>query len=163
MKREGALRNGELSTLTFHASPIMNLLFKHIRWCSEGREHSGDLRIGRGRVLETGHGLTPHRRERVIDGVGYLALPGLINAHDHITFVQNSPYTDTGERYEHRHDWRRGLNGHTQLNYSGGASDNQKLWGELRFLIGGATSTIGSGEVEGFLRNLDRFEALTCY
>ncbi len=64
----------------------MNLLFKHIRWCSEGREHSGDLRIGRGRVLETGHGLAPHRRERVIDGTGYLALPGLINAHDHLDF-----------------------------------------------------------------------------
>ena len=84
--------------------------------------------------------------------------PGLINAHDHISFIQNDPYTDSGERYEHRHDWREGLNGHTEINASGGASDNQKLWGELRFLIGGATATIGSGEVEGFLRNLDRFD-----
>ncbi len=62
----------------------MNLLIKHIRWYSEGRERSGDLRLGRGRVLDTGRGLTPHRRERVIDGAGYLALPGLINAHDHL-------------------------------------------------------------------------------
>lgn len=62
----------------------MNLLIKHIRWYSEGREGAGDLRLGRGRVVETGRGLAPHRRERVIDGAGYLALPGLINAHDHL-------------------------------------------------------------------------------
>lgn len=64
----------------------MNLLLKHIRWYSEGREHAGDLRLGRGRVLETGAGLTPQRRERVIDGDGFLALPGLLNAHDHLDF-----------------------------------------------------------------------------
>ena len=82
--------------------------------------------------------------------------PGLINAHDHITFIQNNPYTDTGERYEHRHDWRLGLNGHTEINASGSASNDAKRWGELRFLMSGATSTIGSGDVDGFLRNLDR-------
>ena len=68
--------------------------------------------------------------------------PGLINSHDHITFTQNAPYTDTGERYEHRHDWRRGLNGHTEIDSSGGASDNQIRWGELRFLVGCATSNL---------------------
>ena len=82
--------------------------------------------------------------------------PSLINSHDHITFIQNSPYNDTGERYEHRHDWRRGLNGHTEINASGGASGDQIRWGELRFLMGGATSTVGSGSATGFLRNLDR-------
>ena len=82
--------------------------------------------------------------------------PALINAHDHITYIQNDPYTDTGERYEHRHEWRRGLNGHTEISSTGNASTNAKHWGELRFLIGGATSTIGSGDVTGLLRNLDR-------
>jgi large repetitive protein len=95
---------------------------------------------------------------RVVCPEGVIS-PGLINAHDHITFIQNSPYTDTGERYEHRHDWRRGLNGHTEIDANGSASDDAKLWGELRFLMSGATSTIGSGEVEGFLRNLDRANA----
>ena len=70
----------------------MNLLIKHIRWYSEGRERSGDLRLGRGRVLDTGRGLTPHRRERVIDGAGYLALPGLINAHDHRIALEEPCY-----------------------------------------------------------------------
>lgn len=82
--------------------------------------------------------------------------PGLINSHDHLTFIQNDPYNDTGERYEHRHDWRRGRNGHTEINASGGASGDEIRWGELRYLMGGATSTIGSGGADGFLRNLDR-------
>ncbi len=82
--------------------------------------------------------------------------PGLINAHDHITFAQNSPVRDTGERYEHRHDWRSGLRGHTEVPVPGGASDDNIRWGELRFLFGGGTSVNGSGGVAGILRNLDR-------
>ncbi len=62
----------------------------------------------------------------------------------------------TGERFEHRHDWRRGLNGHTRIPYSSGASHAEIAWGELRHLMGGATSLNGSGSVSGFLRNLDR-------
>ena len=82
--------------------------------------------------------------------------PGLINAHDHLTFAQNPPYTVTAERYEHRHDWRRGLHGHTRLSSTGSATNDQVAWGELRFVMGGATSVNGSGGVNGFLRNLDR-------
>jgi cytosine/adenosine deaminase-related metal-dependent hydrolase len=82
--------------------------------------------------------------------------PALINTHDHITYTQNSPYNDTGERYEHRHDWRKGLNGHTKITTPGGASADQVHWGELRFLLGGAASTVGSGSASGLLRNLDK-------
>jgi cysteine-rich repeat protein len=82
--------------------------------------------------------------------------PALINAHDHITFTHNEPYTDTGERYEHRHDWRLGKNGHTKIGSSGGASKDEIRWGELRFVLGGATSTVGSGSATGLLRNLDK-------
>ncbi|AKT35940.1 DUF4215 domain-containing protein [Chondromyces crocatus] len=82
--------------------------------------------------------------------------PGLINTHDHITYTQNWPYTPTDERYEHRHDWRRGNGGHTRINTPGNASANQIRWGELRHLLGGATSLVGSGSATGLLRNLDR-------
>jgi hypothetical protein len=82
--------------------------------------------------------------------------PGLINAHDHLTFGQNRPYTLTPERYEHRHDWRRGLRGHQRLSSTGSATNDQMAWAELRFVMGGATAVNGSGGVAGFLRNLDR-------
>ncbi|MEJ7603579.1 MAG: hypothetical protein WKG01_37175, partial [Kofleriaceae bacterium] len=82
--------------------------------------------------------------------------PGLINTHDHITYTQNQPYNDTGIRYEHRHQWRRG-DGPTRpkIPAEGRATDDQIRWGELRFLMGGATSIIGSGGQPGILRNLD--------
>lgn len=81
--------------------------------------------------------------------------PGLINTHDHITYAQNTPPADTGERYEHRHDWRRGINCHNAISYAGSASDDEIRWGELRFVLGGATSTVGAGGTPGLLRNLD--------
>ena len=82
--------------------------------------------------------------------------PGLINTHDHITFAQNNPYNNTGERYEHRHEWRKGQNGHKSIPSQGSATGDQVSWAELRFLFGGATSTVGSGGQTGILRNLDR-------
>ena len=81
--------------------------------------------------------------------------PGLINTHDHITFTQNQPYTDAGVRYEHRHQWRRGQDAKPKITSAGGASADQIRWGELRFLMGGATSIVGSGGQVGLLRNLD--------
>ncbi len=82
--------------------------------------------------------------------------PGLINTHDHITYAQDPPYTDTGERYEQRNDWRKGKRGHTKISAAGGANADQIHWGELRFVLAGATSTVGSGGQDGLLRNLDK-------
>lgn len=82
--------------------------------------------------------------------------PGLINAHDHLTYAQNLPFAATAERYEQRHDWRAGKRGHTKITASGSATNDEMAWAELRFVMGGATSTVGSGGVTGFLRNLDR-------
>lgn len=81
--------------------------------------------------------------------------PGLINTHDHITFTQNQPYTDSGERYDDRQQWREGLDGHTAIPAPGGANGDQIRWGELRFVMGGATSIVGAGGTAGLLRNLD--------
>ncbi|CAN5205482.1 hypothetical protein BH11MYX1_BH11MYX1_38990 [soil metagenome] len=82
--------------------------------------------------------------------------PGLINTHDHITFTQNLPYNDTGERYDDRQQWRKGSGSHTKISSVGSASPAQVQWGELRFLMGGATSIVGSGGQKGLLRNLDQ-------
>ncbi|MFO0590118.1 MAG: amidohydrolase family protein [Polyangiaceae bacterium] len=82
--------------------------------------------------------------------------PGLINSHDHITFANNPPKTHGTERFEHRHDWRKGQNGHTQVSYASGASASAQQLQELRFLMSGATSVNGSNGPTGLLRNLDQ-------
>ncbi len=81
--------------------------------------------------------------------------PGLINNHDHLTYTQNSPDPDTGERFEQRNDWRIGLRGHTALQYATTDNVDQYRFGELRHVMAGATSTVASGAVDGLLRNLD--------
>lgn len=81
--------------------------------------------------------------------------PSLINAHDHISFTQNDPSNWGTERYEHRHEWRKGLNGHTKISVSGNANKDEEAWGELRNLMAGSTVMAGSGGVDGFLRNVD--------
>jgi cysteine-rich repeat protein len=82
--------------------------------------------------------------------------PGLINSHDHITY-QDPPYVATSdERYEHRHNWRKGSEGHTLISTPGGATTNELQWGELRQLMSGTTSVAGSGGTKGLLRNLDK-------
>lgn len=62
----------------------MNLLLRNLRWHSAGRDRHGDLRLRRGRIAGAGRGLAPGRYERTVDASGLLALPGLINAHDHL-------------------------------------------------------------------------------
>ncbi len=89
-----------------------------------------------------------------------LVSPGLINTHDHISFTQARPAAATSERYDHRHEWRRGLNGATKISVSQNAHALGDSWGEMRQVIAGTTSLFGSGTVPGFLRNLDRASAL---
>jgi hypothetical protein len=81
--------------------------------------------------------------------------PGLINPHDHITFAKNKPIGQGPDRYEHRHDWRIGKNGHQKLSVPGSASQQVVLAAELRFIMGGATSAASAGGQAGLLRNLD--------
>lgn len=85
--------------------------------------------------------------------------PGLINAHEHLTFL-GVPYTRTTERYEHRHDWRTAARSHTRIR-SRMAVGTEVPYAELRMVMGGATSVNGStgtlsiANQRGFLRNLD--------
>ncbi|MBP9111986.1 MAG: amidohydrolase family protein, partial [Polyangiaceae bacterium] len=81
--------------------------------------------------------------------------PGLVNPHEHITYANNPPIGHGEERYEHRHDWRKGTRGHTAIPYKSGASKDVVRYGELRYLMSGATSLAGAGGEKGFLRNVD--------
>ena len=67
-----------------------------------------------------------------IDCLDGVISPGLVNGVDVLTFAQNQPADWGDERFEHRHDWRLGQNGHSQIDAVGGASAAQQRWGELR-------------------------------
>ena len=84
--------------------------------------------------------------------------PGLINPHDHITFnAPNKPALHGTERYDHRHDWRKGRGSFNKISSSkkSGSGKAQVLYSELRHVMAGATSIAGSGSTQGMLRNLD--------
>ncbi|KAK4045130.1 hypothetical protein OUZ56_032538 [Daphnia magna] len=85
--------------------------------------------------------------------------PGMGNPHDHIGFANNTPKAHGTERYEQRHDWRKGKRGHTTITVSSGASANVVRFAELRHLMGGTTSIAGAGGQAGLLRNLDNGDA----
>lgn len=81
--------------------------------------------------------------------------PGLINGRVSATFSFNPPF-DNVDRYLQRHDWRRGQRGFSQLSSPFNGGSNQVRWEELRSVMAGVTSTVGSGNEDGMIRNLDR-------
>ncbi len=84
--------------------------------------------------------------------------PELINSHDHIRYSRESPDDWGDERFDHRHDWRTGARGHTALHAFSTSTQEAILYGELRMLLGGATSIAGSvssTKATGLIRNLD--------
>lgn len=81
--------------------------------------------------------------------------PGLINPHDHISFANNPPKPHGNERYEHRHEWRKGANGHTKISTRGGARADEVRAAELRFVMSGVTAIAGAGGQAGLARNVD--------
>ncbi|MDB4940530.1 MAG: repeat domain protein [Labilithrix sp.] len=86
--------------------------------------------------------------------------PGLINPHDHISFANTPPLPHGTERYEHRHDWRKGLEGHKKLTTAGTAPANAIIAAELRFLMSGTTTTAGAGGKAGLIRDVDSSPAM---
>jgi hypothetical protein len=81
--------------------------------------------------------------------------PGLINAHQHLTFEEGWPIDHGETRYAHRHEWRGALRSPSNPHGTGATSIGNR-WGELRMLMGGATSIVGSGRADGMVRNLDQ-------
>lgn len=82
--------------------------------------------------------------------------PALINGHDHITYSNNFPGSWGDERFDHRHDWRTGSNGHSKVSTNSGADKDSVKWLELRQMMAGTLSIAGSGSSDGLLRNVDK-------
>jgi predicted amidohydrolase len=69
---------------------------------------------------------------------------GLINAHDHIGWTHVAPVAHGAERYDHRHEWRKGKNGKTKLSVGSSGGKNQKIWGELLTGVTGSEPRVSS-------------------
>ncbi len=82
--------------------------------------------------------------------------PGLVNAHDHTDYDFQPPVHIGTTRYQHRDEWRTGADGMPPLTpsptYSDDAPTNASI--ELRFLMSGVTTIVGSGGIGGLVRNL---------
>ena len=116
----------------------------------------------RGNIACVGTDCTAHAGgASVVTCPAYVLSPGMINTHDHIGFTGDAPRKDTGERFMHRHEWRLGLDGHHAAQGEDVTHDVRIIrWGELRFLAGGTTSTVGGSMAPGLVRNLDHAEGL---
>jgi cytosine/adenosine deaminase-related metal-dependent hydrolase len=92
---------------------------------------------------------------RVVTCAGAVVSPAFVNPHDHVAYAEEAPRAASLERYEHRHDWRLGLQGHTKIAYEGGAPAVVRAAHELRMLLSGVTTLAGGAGHEGLVRNPD--------
>lgn len=84
---------------------------------------------------------------------------GLINSLERFSWSDSSQIAQSSVRYDHRHQWRRGLDGLPEINVDPPTSV-ARLVGELRSLTNGVTSMISSGTEPNLVRNLDRSTGL---
>lgn len=125
---------------------------------------TGILRAGEVVFDDTGHitcvdcdcSQAPGAADATVVSCGQAVIsPALINPHDHITYANNAPIGQGPDRYDHRHQWRKGQDGHVELDVNNNASRDEVLAAELRFVMGGATAAASAGGETGLLRNLD--------
>ena len=154
---------GECAFTQAQQGPARNLLIQATILTADETLESGavlvDLSQENGTILCVGcdcEGMADSGTARLVCPDAVVS-PGLINPHDHLGWATANPVLpENDERYEHRHDWRKGRRNHTRI--SAGGSDNSAsavLVGELRMLMSGTTSIAGSSNASGLLRNLD--------
>jgi imidazolonepropionase-like amidohydrolase len=149
----GALEAPDAGTCTAEGQAGGSLLIRGDVLAPDAVYRGGSVRIEAGAI--TCVGCECDAADATLTCADAVISPGLINPHDHITFANNWPIGEGVDRYDHRHDWRKGLNGHATLPTQSGASNANILAAELRFVIAGATSTASAGGQPGLLRNLD--------
>ena len=116
----------------------------------------GSVVVENGKITYVGCTPTGLDSATVITCPSAVISPGLINAHDHITYTNQRPtawLSDKAERMKHRHEWRAGKNGHTCQNAN--STKNNEV-GEMRQLMSGSTALFGSGSATGLMRNIDK-------
>jgi hypothetical protein len=119
----------------------------------------GELFIDKGGIIacagKTCKGTDGYESATRIDCKNAVISPGLINPHDHISFANNPPHEPTTERYEHRHEWRKGAHSHRKIATGAKPVLNHVETAELRFVMSGVTAIAGAGGAPGLVRNVD--------
>jgi hypothetical protein len=94
---------------------------------------------------------------------GGVISPGLVNAHDHTDYNVGGPYKFDGTtRWSWRNGWRTGALGEKALPSMPKVSgDADGAAAELRHLFGGTTSVLGSGGIDGLVRNIAKYPAFS--
>jgi cytosine/adenosine deaminase-related metal-dependent hydrolase len=78
--------------------------------------------------------------------------PGLINPHDHLTYVNNPPLTHGTKKFAQRSEWQGGPD---RIAYKSSANATTRAFGELRYVMSGTTMMAGGGSSRGLARNVD--------
>ena len=120
----------------------MELLLQNITWWNGTEKITGDIRILKNVIGETGK-LQPKKNETTIDFTGHFIYPGLINAHDHLEMNLYSRLGKPG--YNNYIEWSSEI-------YKPETSPvkeiekvdikDRLLWGALKNLVSGATTVV---------------------
>jgi len=81
--------------------------------------------------------------------------PGLINAHEHTSYSHQFPSARMAHDYQHREEWNAG--GTREIKPASKRTDDSDeiIWVELRHLLSGVTTLVGSGQVDGVIKNIN--------
>jgi cytosine/adenosine deaminase-related metal-dependent hydrolase len=122
----------------------MDLLIRNVTWLDANLEtHSGDVRVSRDLIVETGVDLSQKRGEDVADVSGHFLYAGLINAHDHL---EMNLYPRLGTPpYKNYTEWSKDIY-HPDMSplkeIEKTDIDSRLMWGGLKNLVSGVTTVI---------------------
>ncbi|KAK7215379.1 hypothetical protein V2G26_003382 [Clonostachys chloroleuca] len=141
-----------------HQGSSQDVLFVGTVLTSEGPLDPGYILVQSGRIVRMGNDAACRAigEASVVECKGSVISPGFINTHEHIDCSTINPFPTTGTLYDHRHEWRVGLNDRPMLPAPVNGSETDAVkWGELRHIFSGTTSIVGNHMAPGLARNLD--------
>ena len=132
----------------------------------DGRVPEGGLLVEDGRIIEVWEGGVPETVQAdVTIQTGGIILPGLIDLHNHVAY-NFLPFWDSGRTWDDRYQWAGAQAYQTAVKdpYNKAKGDVRLIeemnkYGEIRALVGGATSIIGTFPSRGsgiLVRNIDQ-------
>lgn len=136
----------------------------------------GTLTVEGEKIAKMGNG--PSAADIPVLNVDGVILPGMIDLHDHITW-NVFPRWKPGRTFSNRYEWQetedyaRSLKNPEAKLVDAGLGCDADLFGEVKALVGGATSVVGSyagranhpGEnvcIKGLTRSLDSYPEIAC-